>query len=144
MEYFYSALGPGRLFPRQRSKHPPGCFQYFSELHRPTDITVFTAMNQSLYTKFRVLFWSENIWIIGPGYPKKTVAWLEKIPPEVKRLIRKVEINFTIVDFKADLEKYSNALAKVLGHFPPPTWRRDLPVRSIVQQYTQELIGPGN
>lgn len=50
-----------------------------------------------------------------------------------------MEINFTLVDLKTDLEKYPNALAEAPDHFPPPTWGYDLAARSIVQQYTQEL-----
>ncbi|KAL8772403.1 MAG: hypothetical protein Q9209_002354 [Squamulea sp. 1 TL-2023] len=118
MEYFHLALVPGKVFPQQRANHPSGNFEHFSKLYRPADLSVFSAMNRSLYQRFRELFWSQNTWVIGPGTFSYTVAWLDRIPADAKKLIRNVEINFTIMDFEAYLVWSKDLLAKALGQEP--------------------------
>ncbi|KAL8649183.1 MAG: hypothetical protein Q9226_005678 [Calogaya cf. arnoldii] len=132
MEYFHSALVPGKVFPQQLP-NSSGLFECWegSELYRPADVSVFQSMDHSLYTRFRKLFCSENTWVIGPGEPPETVAWLQKVPPETKKLIKKVEIKFTIEDLDHD-PKYRRALAKALGQYPMSAWKSDLPVHPVI------------
>ena len=139
IDYLYYALLPGKLFPQQRPRDPSENSRSFSELYRPADVSVFSAMDRALYIKFGKAFWTDNTWIIRSGNPRQTVAWLNCIPPDVRQLIRKVEITFTIVDLLGDLEQYSNALAKVLGHFPPPSWSNDLLAMNMIWHYNQSL-----
>ncbi|KAL8928619.1 MAG: hypothetical protein Q9172_000834 [Xanthocarpia lactea] len=95
-------------------------------------------MNRSMYSKFRQVFWSQNNWVIGPGSFQDTVTWLDSLPADARKLIRKVEINFSIIDIERDLRKYRNALAKALGQEPPSN-KFDLPIREVVQVYDDWL-----
>ena len=69
IDYLYYALLPGKLFPRQRPRDPLENFRSFSELYRPADVSVFSAMDRALYTKFRKALWTDNTWIIRSGNP---------------------------------------------------------------------------
>ena len=137
MAYFYGALFPGNIFPQQRPS-PSGYFEHCSRLYCPPDRSALSAMNRSLYYKFRQVFWSQNNWVIGPGFFRDTVTWLRSVPADARKLIRKVEINFSIIDFEWYLRRYRNALAKALGQ-EPQSDKFDLPTREVVQVYDDQL-----
>ncbi|KAL8997697.1 MAG: hypothetical protein Q9169_003104 [Polycauliona sp. 2 TL-2023] len=134
--YFFSNLLVGKVFPQQRPSRSSGRFHIFAESYRQADISVFSAMNQSLYAKFQKVFWSENMWVIGPGRPTETVRSLWRLPQQSKKLIRKVELKFSIVDIRKELQNtYPVALAKALGRFPPPSRDYEVPGNDLVWLY---------
>ncbi len=108
-EFFNSTFGP-------RAVHP------YDEL---VSTRVFQALNKRLLAKYRRIFYSQNTWIIGQGDYDDAVEFLDRIPPQLVRLIRKVKMAFKTHDFiHSSLNAYfdpsqgntSNVLEILLGY----------------------------
>ena len=81
-EFFNSTFGP-------RAVHP------YDEL---VSSHVFQALNKELLAKYRRIFFSQNTWIIEQGDYDDAVEFLDRMPPQLVRLIRKIEMAFKTHD----------------------------------------------
>ncbi|KAL8816129.1 MAG: hypothetical protein Q9223_004809 [Gallowayella weberi] len=141
VEYLHLVLLPGKIFPQQRPDRFRR-FEHFSQLYMRANPIALLTTNRRTFADYRAVYWSQNKWIIGPGTGDKAVGFLLRMPNHAMRLIKAVEINFTIRDIEVQLwSSYQFRLGRILGETFPSDDDRELPetVLRAVSHYLLNL-----
>ncbi|KAL8801570.1 MAG: hypothetical protein Q9182_004356 [Xanthomendoza sp. 2 TL-2023] len=125
VEYLHLLLLPGKIFPQQL---PDRChFEHFSRRYIRANPNALLVTNPRTIMSYRTMYWSQNTWVIGPGPFERTVGFLTRMPSHALRLIKSVEINFTIRDIEDMLwASYGVKVERVLNEIFPSDDDRQL------------------
>lgn len=63
------------------------------------NLHVFGALNRTMYAKYRGMFLSESVWVLGQGNEEETIGFLFMMPISLWTSIKKVEVKFTRHDY---------------------------------------------
>ncbi|KAL8682995.1 MAG: hypothetical protein Q9186_000990 [Xanthomendoza sp. 1 TL-2023] len=126
-EYINLLLLPGKIFPQQRPDRSR-CFEHFSRVYIRANIKALLLTDRRTLMELRDVYWSHNTWVIGPGSHFDTVGFLTRMPTYAIRLIKSVEINFTIRDIEDILwDRFDIKVDVILGENLHDSERRQLP-----------------
>ncbi|KAL8672310.1 MAG: hypothetical protein Q9168_003226 [Polycauliona sp. 1 TL-2023] len=99
---FEIGLIPGHIFPQQPSQqdpqNPSQNIHYWHGKKYPTIHPKLLGIDRATREKYLERCLTENTWVIGPGEYSKSLAFMASIPPELRRLISKMHIEFSFDD----------------------------------------------
>ncbi|KAL8717699.1 MAG: hypothetical protein Q9225_005089 [Loekoesia sp. 1 TL-2023] len=91
-----SALCPGFVYPHRHLNHDP--FYPCEEEPRCAARPTLLSLCKGLLEDYQERFWSENTFVIDSGAPSFSTEFLDWLPAEAPKHIRKVDLTFTIRD----------------------------------------------
>ncbi|KAK3173151.1 hypothetical protein OEA41_006480 [Lepraria neglecta] len=91
---FRSSFMPGYLFPEQIPNHK-GQYVFKGKTFEKPYRMAFLALDRGLLAVYQQTYWTENTWVIGPGYPHATIKFLDNMGDDCMR-IKRAYLSLTI------------------------------------------------